>query len=254
MKYKRLFVAVVVISNLVLFVHYFNENDFTLYEAKSQELPKSVVIQSKCECRKETVSINKMDQYVDITIRNGKINLSYNISTTTFKSLNLACDLYKSLRRGPNQKIISFSLYGNNSFYYSLLETNIRMAQQHYPDWSIRIYHDDTIDKSIICRFECALEQRNQSDNQMVIFHENVDFCNVNELPKKDNFLAMFFNANYMLPMSWRWLPIGDDFVDLFVSRDTDSCIFDRERAAVNEWLQSNTLFHVMRGILQIFQ
>ena len=117
MTYKRLFVIVVVISNLVLFVHYFNENDFTLYEAKSQELPKLVEIQSKCECRKEIVSINKINQYVAINIKNTKTNLSYIISTETFESLNLACDLYKSLRRGPNQKIISFSLYGNNSFY-----------------------------------------------------------------------------------------------------------------------------------------
>ena len=70
---------------------------------------------------------------------------------------------------------------------------------------------------------------------------DNVDFCDVTNM-------SGGLNLDYMMPMSWRWLPIGDSFVDLFVSRDTDSCIFDREVAAVKEWLNSNTLFHIMRG------
>ena len=41
---------------------------------------------------------------------------------------------------------------------------------------------------------------------------------------------------------------VGDHFVDMFISRDTDSTIFDREVVAVKEWLKTNTIFHVMRG------
>ena len=80
----------------------------------------------------------------------------------------------------------------------------------------------------------------------------NVDFCDVTQLPGYSEASAgqilRFRDASYMLPMSWRWLPLGDDFVDTFVSRDTDSCIFEREVSAVNEWLGETTLFHVMRG------
>jgi hypothetical protein len=36
-----------------------------------------------------------------------------------------------------------------------------------------------------------------------------------------------------MHKMSWRWLPIGDNFVDYFMSRDTDAWINDREYESV---------------------
>jgi hypothetical protein len=42
-------------------------------------------------------------------------------------------------------------------------------------------------------------------------------------------------------------LPLGDSFVDYFMSRDTDSLIIDREVESFNVWLKSETLFHIMR-------
>ena len=48
--------------------------------------------------------------------------------------------------------------------------------------------------------------------------------------------------------MMWRFLPAGDSFVDLFMSRDTDSLIHERERDAVNQWLESDKAAHMMRG------
>lgn len=51
--------------------------------------------------------------------------------------------------------------------------------------------------------------------------------------------------------MSWRWLPIGDTFVDYVASRDTDAWISTREIDSVNVWLKSNTIFHVMRGTIK---
>ena len=41
---------------------------------------------------------------------------------------------------------------------------------------------------------------------------------------------------------------LGDDFVDFFMSRDIDAWVTGRELTAVNDWLTSNTLFHIMRG------
>ena len=49
---------------------------------------------------------------------------------------------------------------------------------------------------------------------------------------------------NHLLRMQ---LPLLDDRVDIFMSRDTDSVILPREVAAVHEWLESNQTFHVMR-------
>ncbi len=47
----------------------------------------------------------------------------------------------------------------------------------------------------------------------------------------------------------WRWFPIGDRFVDLWLSRDSDSMIYQREVDAVDAWLKSDKLVHIMRGI-----
>ncbi|RXG53589.1 hypothetical protein Avbf_06061 [Armadillidium vulgare] len=47
--------------------------------------------------------------------------------------------------------------------------------------------------------------------------------------------------------MFWRFLPLGDPTVDVFLSRDTDSVIQRREFDAVSEWLKTNKTFHVMR-------
>ena len=48
----------------------------------------------------------------------------------------------------------------------------------------------------------------------------------------------------------WRWFPIGDSFVDVFSSRDTDSYIIQREIDSVNAWLESDKVGHIMRGSL----
>jgi hypothetical protein len=48
-------------------------------------------------------------------------------------------------------------------------------------------------------------------------------------------------------PEMWRFEPIDNPDVELFISRDTDSRISDREKLAVDEWLKSDKLFHIMR-------
>lgn len=42
-------------------------------------------------------------------------------------------------------------------------------------------------------------------------------------------------------------LPLLDELVDTFMSRDADSVILSREQSAVAEWLASNSTFHIMR-------
>ena len=45
----------------------------------------------------------------------------------------------------------------------------------------------------------------------------------------------------------WRFFPTIDPNVDAFVSRDLDSRINGRERAAVEDWEAGNKHFHFMR-------
>lgn len=162
----------------------------------------------------------------------------YDINSTYM--YNVTCDLYNVLRRGMKQKIIGLSLYGTNEKYYRFLKAFAIQAKSYYADWIIRVHHDSTIKESIKCELECYRDERG-------ILFDNIDFCNINKIPYglSNN---KTWSSNYTHAMKWRWLPIGDSFVDTFISRDTDSSIHDREYQAVKNWLQSNTLFHIMRG------
>ncbi|EFX82274.1 hypothetical protein DAPPUDRAFT_316979 [Daphnia pulex] len=70
--------------------------------------------------------------------------------------------------------------------------------------------------------------------------HQHIDLCNVTEIIEERQLADIF-------AMTWRWLPLLDDMVDVLMSRDTDSPVFARESDAVAEWLASNQTFHIMR-------
>lgn len=58
-------------------------------------------------------------------------------------------------------------------------------------------------------------------------------------------------NASFIHPTIWRYLTLGDEFVDVVSFRDSDSFIFQREVDSVNVWLKSNDkIAHIMRGYL----
>lgn len=191
-------------------------------------------LNSPCFCRPE-IRIEKNLNNYDIYKNE---SYSYSIKVNSFTSIQLTCELYSSIYRGPSTRVISFSLYGKNKFYSNLLKKLVEQIKKMYPNWLIRIYHDESIDKNLKCEMECLW---NEKENN---FYDIVDFCNVEQIA--DGLEKI--NLSYMHAMSWRWLPIGDDFVDFWSSRDSDSEIFQREIDSVNVWLNSNTIFHVMRG------
>jgi hypothetical protein len=47
--------------------------------------------------------------------------------------------------------------------------------------------------------------------------------------------------------MFWRFYPAGEQDVDVVIIRDCDSRLNNREKDAVNEWLNSDKGFHIMR-------
>jgi len=160
------------------------------------------------------------------------------------KNHTLTCNKHSVLNRGTNQKIISFSLYDKNPFYSNKLTELSRLIKKMYPNWLIRIYHDNTILKSVKCEIECL---KDENDN----FIDNTDFCNIKELP-----VSLLNEQTWSVSihkMMWRWLPIGDSFVDIFISRDTDSFIIQREINSVQSWLNSNKIGHIMRGKIYFF-
>lgn len=240
--------------DIIYFKYYsiFKAYDEKFFDAKLRVFDQNdIKFKSICDCRKSIIELNKKDDNYIISEYLFNENLisynklyKYNISINEFEKSIFTCNMYNSLRRGPKQKIISYSLYGKNKFYYRYLQELINIIKIKYPEWIVKIYHDSSIDKSIICELECA--KTNNNDTYLDI----VDFCDIESIPFD---LISTWNASYMHGMTWRWLPQGDSFIDYYASRDSDAYISQREIDSVNVWLNSNTIFHIMRGINSLF-
>jgi hypothetical protein len=118
-------------------------------------------------------------------------------------------------------KVISFSLWGNQSQYTIGAIRNAELAKIVYPE------------------FECWF----------YIHKESVPINIVNELSKIANVKIIFKygDINTLKPRTWRYEAIDEPSVEVMLSRDTDTRIWDREVIAVREWLNSDKIFHIMR-------
>lgn len=117
------------------------------------------------------------------------------------------------------KKIISFSLWGNSTKYTVGAIENADLALQIYPNWICRFYVGTSTPKEII-----------------------------EELEKRDNVeLVLMAEEGEWNSMFWRFLPIGEDGVEIMLSRDCDSRLSMREKYCVDEFINSNMNFHCMR-------
>ena len=116
------------------------------------------------------------------------------------------------------KKIISFSLWGNNPTYTIGAVKQSDLAKKHYPGWICRFYVADCVPDNIISTIDAQ-------DNTEII------------KMGPGNWTAMF----------WRFYPASENDIDVMISRDTDSRLNSREAEAVNEWLDSDKSFHIMR-------
>ena len=118
-------------------------------------------------------------------------------------------------------KVISFSLWGKEPRYTIGAVKNAILAQSFYPDFECWFYiHESSVPQNII---------------------KNIDeLANTKIILKKGNLL----NCK---PMCWRFEAIDDPNCEIMMPRDTDTRIFLREKLAVDEWLKSDKLLHIMR-------
>lgn len=117
------------------------------------------------------------------------------------------------------KKLITFSLWGDDPKYCVGAVENARLAQQFYPGWTCRFYLGRSVPTAT---YTALLDVPNV---RVVNMHVEGDWRG----------------------MFWRFMPAGEDDVDVFITRDCDSRIGAREAAAVEEWLQSPQLIHAMR-------
>ncbi len=116
------------------------------------------------------------------------------------------------------KNIVAYSLWGNHPMYWVGALRNIELASKYFPGWICRFYIDDSSDKELID----------------TIKGENVEVILVKS---KDSFHGMF----------WRFWAVEEPDVDIYLSRDCDSRFSDREFTAIQEWLESDKDFHIMR-------
>lgn len=96
---------------------------------------------------------------------------------------------------------------------------NVEIAQELFPDWICLFYIGNGVPKRITEKLSTM---------------NNVELVYVGE---SENALSMF----------WRFRVIQDKEVDVMVSRDVDSRLSIREKEAIDEWLESDSTFHIMR-------
>ena len=115
------------------------------------------------------------------------------------------------------KKIISFSLWGDNPKYTMGAIKNAELIDTIYPGWIGRFYCGKSVPIDII---------------EILKTYTNVE---VIEMEENGDWSGMF----------WRFYACEDS--DVMISRDTDSRLNLREKNAVDEWLNSDKDFHIMR-------
>jgi hypothetical protein len=115
------------------------------------------------------------------------------------------------------KKIISFSLWGDNPKYTIGALKNAELTNEIYDGW--------------ISRFYCG----KSVPNEIILKLRSTPNCEVILMDDDGNWVGMF----------WRFYACMD--ADVMISRDTDSRLSIREKLAVDEWLNSNKNFHIMR-------
>lgn len=116
------------------------------------------------------------------------------------------------------KKIISFCLYGESPIYNRGAVENAKLINEIYPEWKGRFY----IEKKVSTKIK-------------------------NEIKIHGSEVIEFEIQEGMNPMMTRFLPLEDPEVDVWISRDCDSRISNKEKIAVEEWLASGKTFHLMR-------
>ena len=119
------------------------------------------------------------------------------------------------------KKVISFTLWGDNPTYNIGAIQNAVLAKHFYPSFECWFYiHEVSVPKDTVLNL-------NKLDNTKIIYKNgDLSICK---------------------PMMWRFEAIDEPDVEIMISRDTDTRILFREKMAVEEWINSNKIFHIMR-------
>lgn len=138
--------------------------------------------------------------------------------------------------RGANQNIVSFTFFESSEEvpkndhirgYFVGIHENLKLIKQFYPGFIMRLYYQAGSEvKAKLCEIACS--------------DPGLDLCPATAIPKLGN-------ASRVYPLLWRFLPAIDPQVEIFLSRDLDSRVSEREAAAFQQFLDSKAKIHIMR-------
>jgi hypothetical protein len=116
-----------------------------------------------------------------------------------------------------NRKVISYVLWGNRPEYLIGAVKNSNSVEKIYPGWEAVFFIHKDVSSDIISEIE--------KKSKVIIFNDQPD------------------HGACLL----RYSLLADPSVKIFISRDCDSRLNDKEYRAVCEWEESNFQFHTMR-------
>ena len=115
-------------------------------------------------------------------------------------------------------RVIAYSLFGSEPSFTNGAIENAKLASKIYPGWAVRVYHDMTVPRYV-------LDKLRQENVQLIeLIYSPLE-------PKTD----------------WNLLVAFDPSIDRYIIRNIDSRLTWRERAAVDQWIESGKRFHIMR-------
>lgn len=117
------------------------------------------------------------------------------------------------------KKVIAYSLWGEQPIYWKGALRNIELVEKQLPDFICRFYIDNSCDQKLID----SIPENDRVEKVLV--------------KSEDSFHGMF----------WRFWVADDPEVEILLVRDTDSRITEREVSAINEWLDSDKDFSILR-------
>lgn len=115
-------------------------------------------------------------------------------------------------------RVVSYSLWGNNPKYNIGALKNAELVSELYPGWQARFY-----------------------------VGTNTPVETINGLHERGAYVIDMKKPGDWTGMFWRFEAASDPDVDVMISRDCDSRITAREVAAVKQWIESGSMFHIMR-------
>ena len=124
------------------------------------------------------------------------------------------------LKQRPDaQNYISFSLFGDRPKYLRGVFDNYLAIEKYFPGWQMVIFVDDTVPEDMLNEIKKL---------KIEVVHEPSGQSSMDKLV-------------------WRFKPLDWDKSGRVLIRDVDSVITKKEAELIDQWIESDELFHIIR-------